>query len=166
MRSEKEPLYRKVNTVARGVHHNFGGDARHERNTKGAKDSDAKHGTMHGTKRRGLDYTPLFRFLLSKVGCDWAEVHSEAVARLDQPDPIFWLVALHEHQRRDVVGIGESTYYSGLYVDDEGKLQKVDPTFGPEHVTIQCNCCTHTFNGARVTGKWDPDRGWLGDVVV
>jgi hypothetical protein len=159
MRSEKNPLYRKVNTLARGVHHHFGGDARHERNIKGAKGSDATHGTMHGTKRRGLDYTPLFRFLLSKVGADWAEVHREAVSRLDQPAPIFWLVALHEHERRDVVRVGESTYYSGLYVDDDGKLQKVDPTFGPEHLTILCSCCTHTLNGIRVTGKMERAAG-------
>jgi len=159
---QKEPLYRKVNTVARNVRHDFGGDARNERNTKAAKSSDATHGTMHGKKRRGLDYTPLFRFLLSKVGCDWAEVHSEAVSRLDQPDPIFWLVALHEHERRDVVGVGESSYYSGLYVDEEGKLQKVNPSLGPEHVKPFCSCCTHTFNGVRVTNEWKWGEGGIG----
>ena len=155
----KEPLYRKVNTLARGVHHNFGGDARQDRKAKGAKSSDITRGTMHGTHRRGLDYTPLFRFLLSKVGADWTEVHSEAVSRLDQPDAIFWLVALQEHERRDVVRVGESTYFSGLYVDDEGKLRKVDPTYGPETLPLLCDCCTHTFNGVRVTQKWNPHVG-------
>ena len=56
--------------------------------------------------------------------------------------------------------------FSGLYVDEEGKLRKVDPAFGPEHLTPLCSCCTHTFNGARIAGKWDPDRGWLGEVLV
>jgi hypothetical protein len=62
----KSPLYRKVNTRARGVHHEFGGDFRHDR----AKErmSDETHGSMHGRKERGRDYTPLFHFLLSKVG--------------------------------------------------------------------------------------------------
>ena len=149
----KNPLYRKVNTLARGVHHNFGGESRHERNTKGAKSSEATRGSMHGKHRRGLDYTPLFRFLLSKVGAEWVDVHSEAVSRLDRPDPIFWLVALQESERRSVVNVGESTYFSGLYVDSEGKLRKVDPALGPENLPINCNCCTHTLNGVRVTRK-------------
>ena len=32
MKSEKKPLYRKVNTKARGVHHNKGGDYADNRN--------------------------------------------------------------------------------------------------------------------------------------
>ena len=46
MKRTKEPLYRKVNTRAHGVHHNFGGDYRHERNSK--KKSDLPHESMHG----------------------------------------------------------------------------------------------------------------------
>lgn len=143
----KKPLYRKVNTRARGVRHRTGGDYRHERNTKNA---DQRRGSMHGTTQRGLDYTPLFRFLLSKVGEPWDAVHSEAVARLDRPDPIFWMVALHEADRKPMIRVGESTYYSGLFVDEDGRLQRVDPTLGPEDITPGCTCCTHTFNGVRV----------------
>ncbi len=102
---------------------------------------------MHGKHRRGLDYTPLFKFLLSKVGSDWNDVFSEAVARLDRPEPIFWLVALNEHEKREYVLMGESTYYSGLYVDTEGRLRVVNPELGPEDITPLCSCCTHTFNG-------------------
>ena len=103
---------------------------------------------MHGKKLRGfLDYTPLFRFLLSKVGGKWDEIYREAAARLDRPDPIFWLVALHEHERADCVHIGGTTFFSGLYVDEEGRLQLVDPSFGPEKMTPTCRCCTHTLNG-------------------
>ena len=32
--NQKEPLYRKVNTRARNVHHNFGGDFKYSRNKK------------------------------------------------------------------------------------------------------------------------------------
>ncbi|RUR69611.1 hypothetical protein EJP67_21380 [Variovorax guangxiensis] len=149
---QKEPLYRKVNTKARNVHHAFGGDYRHERNTKNSERSEATRGSMHGKHQRGLDYTPLFRFLLSKIGADWDSVHSEAVSRLDRPEPIFWLVALRTEQRQDVVRIGDSSYYSGLFVDDEGKLQVVNPTLGPERMTPSCPCCTHTFNGVRFGG--------------
>jgi hypothetical protein len=46
--------------------------------------------------------------------------------------------------------VGESTYYSGLFVDDENRLRKVDPDLGPESMARSCACCTHTFNGARI----------------
>ena len=65
MRGQKQPLYRKVNTRARGVFHHKGGRARWERNTKAAKRNAAMRGSMHPGGQNGLDYTPLFRFLLS-----------------------------------------------------------------------------------------------------
>ena len=151
--ASKKPLYRKVNTKARNVHHDFGGDYRHERNTKNNERSEETRRAMHGKHLRGLDYTPLCRFLLSKVGADWDQVHSEAVARLDRPEPIFWLVALREDEKKDVVRIGDSSYYSGLFVDAEGKLRVVNPALGPEHMTPTCPCCTHTFNGIRFAGQ-------------
>jgi hypothetical protein len=144
---QKEPLFRKVNTTARGVRHNFGGDFRRERNTKKEVNSEATRTSMNGKQQRGLDYTPLFRFLLSKVGTDWNAVHQEAVARLDKPEPIFWMVALHEHEKKDFVRMGESSYYSGLYVNEQGLLALVNPELGPEKMAPRCQCCTHTFNG-------------------
>jgi hypothetical protein len=151
---ETKPLYRRVNTRARGVRHGFGGDYRHERNTKAEKASEATRGSMHGTQRRGLDYTPLFRFLLSKLGEDWDAVHSEAVARLDRPDPIFWLVALRPEDEKPVVRVGESTFWSGLRVDADGRLAPVDPALRAADMAPSCPCCTHTFNGERFGRKW------------
>lgn len=66
MDKEKSKLYRKVNTKARGVHHDFGGDFKYIRNKK-KETLQQIRGTMFGKKERGLDYTPLFRFLLSKL---------------------------------------------------------------------------------------------------
>lgn len=143
--ARKEPLYRKVNTQTHGVRHGVGGDFRTGRGAH----PDASRGSMHGKRKGGLDYTPLFKFLLSKVGSEWDGVYSEAVARLDRPDPIFWLVARHEGERRDIVRIGESSYFSGLYVDEDGILRIVDPDLRPEKLTPSCTCCTHTFNGIR-----------------
>lgn len=147
----KQPLFRKVNTTARGVRHQFGGNFRDGRHTKASQRSDANRLSMHGKAHRGLDYTPLFRFLLSKVGGRWNDIHAEAVSRLDRPDPIYWLVALAEHDRKDCVGIGDSSYYSGLFVDDDGLLQIVNPSIGPATLVPSCKCCTHTFNGVRFT---------------
>ncbi len=143
----KEPLFRKVNTKAHGVHHGFGGEYRHERNTKVEKHSETVHRSMHGKKNRGLDYTPLFKFLLSKVGENWNSIYSEAVSRLDRSEPIFWLVALHEHERKEYVRVGESSFFSGLYVDKKGLLQLVNPDLGPKQMTPLCHCCTYTLNG-------------------
>ena len=102
---------------------------------------------MFGKKERGLDYTPLFRFLLSKVGCKWDEVFSEAKSRLDKTEPIFWLEALNEPEKKDYVRMGEASYYSGLYVDENGVLQITNPDLKASDMKPFCNCCTHTFNG-------------------
>jgi hypothetical protein len=140
-KGEKKPLYRKVNTRAHNVRHRVGGDYRDQRN-----DEDARSPMTRGV-RRGLDYTPLFRFLLSRVGSDWDEVHGEAVSRLDATEPIFWLVALRKEDGKDVVRVGESSYFSGLYVDEENRLRVVAPEIGPESLDPSCPCCTHTLNG-------------------
>lgn len=149
-------MYRRVNTRARNVGHRHGGDYRHRRTTERERSSDQTRGSMRGRERRGLDYTPLFRFLMSKVGDDWDEVYREAAGRLDTPDPIFWLVARRQHERRGVVRVGESTYYSGLFIDGDNRLQVVDPDLGPDVMEPGCPCCTHTLNGVRLTRPYRP----------
>lgn len=95
--------------------------------------------------REGFDYTPLFKFLLSRVGRNWDEVFSEAVQRLDKQEPIFWLVDLYfEKGDYGVVRIGESSYYLKLTVQND-LLVIADPeATAPAKL---CTCCTHTFNG-------------------
>jgi hypothetical protein len=85
--------------------------------------------------------------LLSRVGGLWDEVFSEAVVRLDRPEPVFWMVALHENERQERACLGESSYFSGLYVDEQGRLRIVNPELTAERMTPNCRCCTHTFNG-------------------
>jgi hypothetical protein len=148
-KSNKKPLYRKVNTKARGVHHLIGADfrnSRHSLNTKGTK--------MVRGKQRGLDYTPLFKFLLSKIDEKWDTVHSEAVSRLDNQEPITWLVATSQDLARDYVLIGESSYFSGLFVDDNGILKVSAPEIDCTSIKPSCSCCTHTFNGVLFTQKF------------
>lgn len=110
----------------------------------------------HAGRRRGLDYTPLFRFLLSRIGENWDEVYGEAVSRLDRPDPIFWMVARTDDEKRPFVGIGESSYYSGLFVDAGNRLALVDPHLRVEQMEPSCACCTHTFNGVPFVRKFRP----------
>lgn len=144
---KKNLLYRSVNTRTHGVHHGSCFAYRYERHTKSAKRSLSTRASMHSHQRHGFDYTPLFRFLLSKVGQPWDKVFSQANARLDRPEPVFWMVALHENDKDEYVRIGESSYYSGLWVDEAGLLQKVNPQLTPEQIKPICGCCTHTFNG-------------------
>jgi hypothetical protein len=95
----------------------------------------------------GFDYTPLFRFLLSKVGHPWDQVFSEAKSRLDRPEPVFWIVALHKSDKEEYVRTDENSYYSGLCVDGAGLLQKVNLQLTPEQMEPFYDNCTHTFNG-------------------
>jgi hypothetical protein len=86
---------------------------------------------------------------LSRVGRPWDEVYSEAVARLDQRQPIFWMAALKDSDQQDYFRAGESSYYSGLRVDEQGILRLVNESISAETLEPQCRCCTHTFNGVR-----------------
>ena len=89
----KKPLFRKINTRTHHVRHGDGGEYRWSRNTKQEKQNESNRGSMHSDHRHGQDYTPLFKFLLSRVGGDSAEIYGEAVARLDRPERIFRFVA-------------------------------------------------------------------------
>lgn len=150
---DKKPLYRKVNTRTWGVRRNESvAHYRDQRNTKSESRREASRGSMHSGKRYGLDYTPLFRFLLSLVGGHWNQIFSEALSRLDCPDPLFWMVAIQEDERSDIVRLGESSYFNGLYVDEQNLLQIVNPELKAADMTPSCQCCTHTFNGV-VFGK-------------
>ena len=151
---EKKPLYRKVNTRARNHHHYVGPDAKDTRNTKAGLTKK-----MRSDVQRGYDYTPLFKFLLSKVGQKWDNVFSEAISRLDKQDPIFWMVKVNENLSDLRYGMyyfqcGESSKYSILYVDEDGLLQKLDPNLKNEDFTPSCPCCTHTFNGKVLNNKY------------
>ncbi|MEM7695105.1 MAG: hypothetical protein AAF318_11685 [Pseudomonadota bacterium] len=138
-----------MNTRARNVWHKSGPDFRHRRHGK-RTDADPRNGAMRQGVERGRDYTPLYRFLVSKVGEPFDAVHQEAIARLDQEEPIWHLVARSEAEKRAIVGVGESTYWTGLFVED-GILKLVDETVGPEQLNPTCPCCTHTLNGVRFT---------------
>ncbi|SUO96280.1 hypothetical protein [Suttonella ornithocola] len=142
----KKLLYRKVNTRTFNVRHDFGGEFKNERHAKREHLTTSK-GKMYCKKQRGLDYTPLYHFLLSKVGQKWDIIFSEAKSRLDRVEPIFHIVALNSLDKHDVVRVGESSYFSGLFVDEQGILQLCNPNLTAKDLSLFCNCCTHTLNG-------------------
>jgi len=149
----KSPLYRKENKVSLSNKYYVctGGEFRYQRHTKKFLNDDSSHRPMHSGKY-GYDYTPLFKFLLSKVGLQWDDIYSEAKSRLDKADPIFWMVALNDSEKRDIVRIGEATYYSGMYIDNEGLLQKANPD-APTPIP-SCSCCTYSFNGEVISSNF------------
>ncbi len=151
MKKEIKPLYRKE-ADARNNHHHKGGDAKYDRNTKKGLSKNMKKDVQ-----RGLDYTPLYKFLLSKVGQDWDTIHSEAVSRLDKEEPIYHIVSVNELVKREYAICGESSYYSHLYVDENNLLQKVNPNLNHTSLHPACNCCTHTFNGIPFVKKYNPN---------
>ncbi|WP_336843516.1 hypothetical protein [Serratia nevei] len=136
-RDRKKKLYRRESVTSRGPIAS-GGEYRWERHSKQLDDEQLPlRESMHGRIQHGMDYTPLFQFLLSKVGQPWSEVHSEAVS-------------LHRKNWQSYVCCGESSYYSGLCIDEHGILQKVNTAFTAEDVPVRCRCCTYTFNGELV----------------
>lgn len=157
MRQHKKPLYRSVNTRTHGVRHGSGSKSKWERNTKAAAKNQSAQQSMHSGQQHGFDYTPLFKFLLSRVGKSWDEVHSEAVSRLDREEPISWMVAPDLAGGSSFVRLGESSYFSGLYVDDNNILAIVDADLTPESMRPFCACCTHTLNGVRLSTPYSDE---------
>ena len=156
----KKPLYRKANTKAKGYRYNVGKEGSKFKYTRHSKKDNRENvfGSMSG-KKRGLDYTPLYMFLLSKVGKKWDDVYREAKSRLDKTEPIFYMVYRKgEIPREDCVRIGESSYYSTLFIDDEGLLQKGNSEYQPTEMSkywkIGNKPCgrgeTWTFNGKTI----------------
>jgi hypothetical protein len=153
MDRDKKLLYRKVNTTAFNVHHLYGLPARDDRNTK-----EGISRRMVQGKRRGLDYTPLYKYLLSKVGKLWEDVSKDALKRLDNSEALWHIVAKPNEWPKRVCRSDENSYCSGLFIDEAGLLQIVDPTINIDDLYPHCKCCTHTFNGIPYTNKYDPEK--------
>lgn len=151
MNNRIKKLYRKENKVSLSNKYyvSKGSEYRYERHTKAFLNDDRNHKPMNSGKH-GYDYTPLFKFLLSKVGSDWDQTYSEAKARLNDPLPIFWMVALHQSERRDIVRLGETSYYFGLFVDAKGKLAIVNPDVTSNELPEPYPGETLSFNGIAV----------------
>lgn len=99
---------------------------------------------------KGWDYTPLFKFLLSKVGGNWNSIYSEILPRINDRSIITWMI----DEEQDYVRVNESTYFSSLYIDEEGLLQIVNKSINENSLEPSCDCCTHTFNGKLFTKKY------------
>ena len=163
MNKQKEKLYRKDNKKALHYEGNTGWEYRYDRNTKKLKEFE---GNFKGIKKtdKGMDYTPLYRFLQSKVGSNWDEVHSEAISRLDKEEPIWHIVILDTEEpsrynlKSGITRVGNSQYHS-LTVNEDRILVKINSDALP--YPPSCSCCTHTFNGKVIPYIEEPRRSQI-----
>ena len=140
---EKKPLYRKVNKITHNGFRYYSQETDRYRNERHKKLDvlPTQLPIKRKQSRHDNDYAPLYKFLLSRVGCKWDEVFCECVSRLDKAEPIFDMVvnvnpkgivvdkALEDLPKRfhDSRACDDSrTYWSTLFVDDKGMLQFVD----------------------------------------
>lgn len=148
----KKALCRSVNTRTFNHNHDVGVDSKTQRNTKKGIGKTMK------SVERGLDFTPLFKFLLSKVGKNWDEVYSEAHSRIPYDEPIYWMVfrqgEIFNVEDNGYFRTSETTLYSELFVDENNILQKVNPELKNEDIVPTCSCCTWTFNGKVLNKKF------------
>lgn len=146
--NKKQPLYRKE-ANAFNNHHIKGSDAKYDRNTKRGISK-----TLKNKVKRGLDYTPLYKFLLSKIGHNFDDVYREVIKRVNDRNAIFHMFRKHEFETDDFVRIGESSFYNKLYIDENNIIQKVNPNLKNEDFSPSCWCCTYTFNGKPLIKKY------------
>lgn len=121
----------------------------------------SKNGITQKMKKRinyHLDYTPLFKFLLSKEGEKWEGVWRECQKKVDTVEPVLWMVqnirlnglpkhdkCLEEYDKS--FGYEEGSYFSTMYVDENGILQVVDKNYKESTPLEYCRRCGETFNG-------------------
>ena len=157
---EKKPLYRKEN---KRTHNGWAWyfypkeRYRFERHKNFDDQIERMSIKKHSMFRTGYDYTPLIRFLHSHVGDVWADIFCECQARLNNITPLTRMV-VNVNKRGLVVDnypceelpkyceVGEDSYWSTLYVDEEGVLQFVDKDYHKPPVSNSL-AFTDTWNG-------------------
>ena len=147
--NREKMLYRKVNTKARNVHHHTGEDFKHSRNGKKEISSKMKQGV-----KRGLDYTPLYKYLIKQVGKNWDDIYSKVLPRVLDEESIFHIVSKNKETAQDYCRIGESSYFSGLFINENGVLEITNKEINHSTINPFCACCTHSFNGQLFTQKF------------
>ena len=131
-----EPLYRKVNRRCLHCYETKGGKygwQRHTKNEKFLADEEIRHGKMKkradGFATSAYDYTPLFKYLLNCIGEDVDVVYHKIHKRIKDRYPFDTMVSRKpKEELRDTFRWGECTYFSQLYVDENNKIQKVNPS--------------------------------------
>lgn len=141
----KPPLYRKVNKRTHNgsnylyfyTKQRYRFDRDKKQDVLPEKTAIKRHNSIH---RTGYDYTPLYKFLHAHVGQPWDAIYQECVSRLESPEPITYIVmnvnkrglVTDNHPGIDLPKMiydGIESYWSALWVDEDGLLQFVDDVY-------------------------------------
>ena len=121
-----DKLYKKQNnkSLMTRNYQPFNPEFKWKRNSKEMKNFDGNKQSMT-SKKHERDYTPLFLFLIASVGNKADDVYSIAKRRSDERFQEYWN---YMFDGSEFHRMGENSYYSGLMIDENGLIQKVDPT--------------------------------------
>lgn len=173
---DSKPLFRKISKTSHDGYRFYyypRKRAKFDRHTKnGTRRSLASQNEWKEMESM-YDYTPLFLFLLKKVGTNWDDIWKECQQRLNSIEPVLIMVVnvgrnglvvtyndysqpsgLFVEEQTDGTSYGpcfrygENTYFSTLFVDDNHLLQYVDSDH--VHPTSEYPFDTISFNGKPV----------------
>lgn len=129
--TDKKPLYRPMNKVTHNgpPHHDYGFKNRYrfDRNSKQTVKDEKEFAEKSNIKKQhknkntdiGLfDYTPLYKFLLTKEGCDWDGVWKECQERLNTTAPVYNMVVNINHNGLPTTNM-EANYWNSKMWSEE-----------------------------------------------
>ena len=157
-RDRIEPLYRKENTKGwLNRIYKKGGQFKWKRYSEHDIKAQKK---KEGMKEREVgwtayNYNPLFHYLLGSVGKDYNEVREAVQPRLNSMKPFDIMVdSTGEKPTNDYFCYGENSYWSQLDVEEDGKIQLVNPDLANVHPAYG-NEWGASFNGKPLgTKNW------------
>ena len=133
----------------------------YDRNSKKNNDEVTHSGIKKKKPINAYDYTPLYKYLLKSVGCNWSDVFQYCQNKLNDTEPITkmvvnvnkrGLVIDNSFDKRNsfppIFRVGPNTIFSLLFVDDNNILRYVDENY-KVNKSIYYNESL-TFNGKRV----------------
>lgn len=148
---EEKPLYRKEKKTGLMTQYyvNRGGEYRWERSKSVTPNRvyDALKQQMK-SRKLGMDWQPLYNFIMSNVGCNYDETYSKALKRCNKFRDEFnkhWAYLFNDD--RDIVRLGENTYYSALTIDEFNNIQIRNTGAEPIKGGSFSFGYTHSFNG-------------------
>lgn len=156
---KKKKLYRERNFRQRWDEYNYHPKYSWKRHSKQAMkdlENEITHEGMtkskHGDQGEGYDYTPMFKFVLKHIGEDVDKIYSEVCRRTNERGKYLFNVLVSRKPKDELnplLRLGETSFWSQLYVDENNKIQKVEPNMQGAWITYGGQW-GQSFNGKSV----------------
>lgn len=180
MNFKDKQLYRSANksTYQNTLTEKTAKHFRYTRNTKIMSGSIVKRGKMQPNNNLGYDYTPLIKFLFSRLNQNFDITFSEINLILNNglhkpkvKTEILSMINVLVHKQviindnivNDNNGnilssffrFGEATYYDSFYIDNDNNLKLIKDITKEifEFCDYACHCHTHSYNGKKYINK-------------